>query len=161
MTTKPNIELKNIRVLTSMSQETHCYEATLWVDGERWGTVGNAGHGGCDDVHLEKGRDLQALEARIKATFEPYQGEGMTLEYNLELVCGDLVDAYLAEKEYKRILKKPVFINEAGEVRNFTMPKGWTLDKALPVLRAKYPEKRFLNDLPFAEAVAAMKAVGL
>jgi hypothetical protein len=71
MTTKPNIELKNIRVLTSMSQETHCYEATLWVDGERWGTVGNAGHGGCDDVHLEKGRDLQALEARIKATFEP------------------------------------------------------------------------------------------
>ena len=33
------IELKNIKHSEFASEETHCYEATLYVDGVRWGRM--------------------------------------------------------------------------------------------------------------------------
>lgn len=44
----PVIELRGIKRTAWASEETHCYQATLYVDGEKWGTVSNQGHGGCD-----------------------------------------------------------------------------------------------------------------
>ena len=49
----PVIELRGIKRTAWASEETHCYQATLYVDGEKWGTVSNQGHGGCDVVELE------------------------------------------------------------------------------------------------------------
>ena len=42
------IELKNIKYAKFASEETHCYEATVYFEGKRTGTVKNDGHGGCD-----------------------------------------------------------------------------------------------------------------
>jgi len=40
----PVIELRGIKRTAWASEETHCYQATLYVDGEKWGTVSNQGH---------------------------------------------------------------------------------------------------------------------
>ena len=42
------LELKNVKHAAFASQETHCFEATLYVDGKRFATVSNEGHGGCN-----------------------------------------------------------------------------------------------------------------
>lgn len=42
------IQLKNVKYAAFASEETHCYEASVYFDGKKVGTVKNDGHGGCD-----------------------------------------------------------------------------------------------------------------
>ena len=42
------IELKNISHYARGSEETPCYNATVYVNGKKTIEVGNDGHGGCD-----------------------------------------------------------------------------------------------------------------
>ncbi len=55
------IELKAIRYFSSMSEETNCYEAGLYVDGRKIGRVSNRGTGGGDDFHGTQ-RDFDAAD---------------------------------------------------------------------------------------------------
>ncbi len=48
--TKPVIEMKNLKVAEFASEETTCYEATVYVDGARFCIASNQGHGG-DSSH--------------------------------------------------------------------------------------------------------------
>ena len=45
---KPVIEIKNLKVAEFASEETTCYEATVYVDGARFCIGSNQGHGGDD-----------------------------------------------------------------------------------------------------------------
>lgn len=40
------IELKNVQVCDWMSEETTCFQASLWIDGAKAARVKNDGHGG-------------------------------------------------------------------------------------------------------------------
>lgn len=42
------IQLKNVKYAAFASEETHCYEASVYFDNKKVGTVSNDGHGGCD-----------------------------------------------------------------------------------------------------------------
>lgn len=165
---KPAIELKGIKVLSSMSQETNCYEATLYVDGEKWASVGNAGHGGCDDCHPVAGRshqDFIDLNARIAATFEAYQSPygGDPIPMDIEMVCGDIVDAFIVEKEAKKVTKgKVAFFKtppaEGTPASLYTIPlKGRPVEAGLAHVRKTYPEAVILNELEGAALVEAYK----
>jgi hypothetical protein len=69
---QPKIELRAIQTSAFASEETHCYTATLYVDGLKWGSVSNEGHGGADHFHGVDGKsyaDLKALDAQIAATY--------------------------------------------------------------------------------------------
>ena len=156
MTIKPVIELKNIKHIAWMSEETHCYQATLYVDGVKWGIVSNAGHGGCDDFYGEtrSDGDLRALNDQIKETYAPYEYEGTTLKQNLEMVCGDLVNQWLRDKDFNRAIKSKVLFTKP-DVRGvwqlgFKKPK--TLWMMLDVMKAKYPQYTYLADLPVDQA---------
>ena len=46
------LTLKNVKVNKAMSEETHCFSATIYKDGKKVGTVCNRGHGG----HLPRHR---------------------------------------------------------------------------------------------------------
>lgn len=155
---KPTIELRNIKHAAFASEETHCYTATLYVDGERWGEVGNDGHGGCDHFHPVKGKswgDLKALNEHIAATYPKITGYGMELDENLETVCGGLVNDWLTECDYKRLAARKVLFVKPGEkgLYTFSLKGGMKPAQALPILRAKHPSYVFLADLPHAEAL--------
>ena len=45
------IQLKNVKYAAFASQETHCYEASVYFDGKKVGHVSNEGHGGCYYQH--------------------------------------------------------------------------------------------------------------
>lgn len=157
------IELREIRHSEFASQETHCYQAELYVDGLFFANVGNAGRGGADFMHLARGRtwdEVRALEAHIAETYPLIDiGEGYEpLRQNLETVCGDLVNEWLRRRALERLLRKPLFIDPAHKgVRGFPLPRGIKLVDALQVLRLKHPTYRFLNDLPRDEALALLE----
>ena len=89
------IELKNFKHAEFASHETHCYEATVWVDGKRAFYASNEGHGGADDytpLHAE-GKDpkeawsefnkVQAeVQAHITSECKKCGGTGKTDERN-------------------------------------------------------------------------------
>lgn len=158
MTTKPQIELRGIKYTAWASEETFCYQATLYVDGEKWGTVGNDGHGGCDHFHGAAGRsydDIRDLDARIAATYPATVYSDMTIPASLEGICAGLVGDWLMERDFKRAMKcKVLFVKrDTKGLFEFKVKKPHTHASTLAAVKAKYPQYIFLADLPPAEAL--------
>jgi hypothetical protein len=173
MTTKPKIELRGIQYAERMSEETNCYSAHLWVDGELWGTVSNHGTGGPDNFHGANGRnwnDVKALDERIAATYEPLDCTdigGTPLPMDLELVCGALVGEWIQQKQLKRLLRtKAVFFKSAPPADGESAPlyeiplKGRTIEALKPLIEQRHPGAVILNSLPFPEAAELFNRAG-
>lgn len=110
MTTKPKIELKNIKLMKSLSEETPCYSAALYVDGKPFATsVTNHGHGGPDSISgLMPGCDLKWLEQAIADTYEPIDMSDYKLNplpMDLEVLCHTLVWDHDTLQTIKRLTK--------------------------------------------------------
>ena len=162
LTKAPRIELKNIKRVAHFSEETHCYRAVLYVDGERWGFVSNRGHGGADEFYGEGERnysDIEALNILIGETFPPYTFDGttsITLKQDLEMVCADLVNEWLRDKEFTRAMKSKVLFTKPDTQGIWQVPvkKPQPQWMVLDVMKAKHPTYTYLADLPVDEAKA-------
>ena len=124
------LELKNIKHTEWASEETHCYQAALYVDGKPVAIVSNDGHGGCDrdyDHPKFKG-DYRATMKAVHDYFKTLPNtdacdlfpDGMAQE--LEFWCSDQVNEFLNKKHImsnvKRILKKVSFMQD-GKLMQF------------------------------------------
>jgi hypothetical protein len=155
----PKIELRNIQHSEFASKETDCYQATLYVNGEAWGIVSNAGHGGCDDFHGKNGKsyaDIRALNDWIKATMPPRDFQGMSLEQDLEVICGDLLNDWRRDKDFKRVMRSHVLFTkpDAPGIWQVKVKKPHTHATTITAIRAKHPDYLFLADLPESGAKA-------
>lgn len=116
------IALKAVRVDKRLSEETHCYSAVLVVDGKDFAIVGNAGHGGDDDVKTFfppfGPKDLDEVERRVKAEHPPLDmtayGFKEPLPASLETVCGGLVEDFMREQDLTKVLRNKVAFFEGG-----------------------------------------------
>lgn len=159
METAPKIELRNIKHTAWASEETHCYQATLYVDGLRWGTVSNEGHGGPDRFDGINGygwNDIKELNQRIKETVPPYEYEGRFLDQDLDMICGELVNEWLRDRDFTKAMKSKVLFTkpDAQGIWQLNVKKPMTLWMALDAMKAKYPHYTYLADLPVKEAKA-------
>jgi len=118
-----NITLKNIKHAEFASQETNCFEATVYVDGKRTFKVSNDGHGGCDNYHPLKAdgqgyktmrEHVDAINAELKKI--PLTGDFASLTNDLEIIVGDLLTEWLIAKDIKKTLKKLCYITGDGKV---------------------------------------------
>jgi len=170
---KPKIELKNIKINHGLSQETHAYTATVYVDGKRWAMASNHGCGGPDDVsplksgtatYREIRKELQELNVRIGETYPPYTFDSAGLDpmkQDLETVCGELLNRHLIRKEYKRLNRKYLlFTTSVGPgVYQITRTKEDTAEHKKRI-RKQYDGETltFLEDLPEEEAETALRS---
>ena len=168
------IELKNIKHAQFASEETHCYNATLYVAGETWGEVSNEGRGGPDHFHGVAGKswdDIKALNERIAAEYPKIDctdigAPGDFLDQNLETVCGELVNEFLVAKDLQRALKKAVLFYKAkpeakGAPLYEIKLKGKAWDARMEGLMQKnHPGAIILNALPIAEALPLYRMAG-
>ena len=156
------LELKNIKHTAWASEETHCYQASLYVDGKPVAIVSNDGHGGCDrdyDHPKFKG-DYRATMKAVDAYFKSLPKtdacdifpEGM--EQELEFWCADQVNNFLVSHELKKKLKSHVlfqFKYKDGIYQSKYHPTvtdgDWVINKQAGETR------RILNDMPFADAL--------
>lgn len=114
------VELKNIKRIAALSEETHCFDATIYIDGKKAGTVQNSGHGGPDSFSP---RDLQKVLNDYAATLPPIDVSDMyddgtvhTMPQDAETIVGQLMDKWLEDKENKRLCKNKTVYRLPGHV---------------------------------------------
>ena len=57
-----HIELRKLKVVDALSEETTCYSAEIWIDGQRAFLASNRGHGAADDYHAVGSVTEQAVD---------------------------------------------------------------------------------------------------
>ena len=151
------LELKNIKHAEFASEETNCFEATLYVDGKRFALVSNEGRGGPDMVYPADRKvarndkafwtrvdDINAFLAKSEAG-KAYAAETNDLGYDLEAWCGDQLDRWLLTKQARRVFSGHVMWVENGGVYQAKLRGG---GKVTPEVReqiaAKHPERKWL-----------------
>ena len=105
------LELKNIEYYKRGSEETPCYNATVYVNGKKAVEVSNDGHGGSDrqfaypqfmeewDSHMVN--FLQTLDQYCVKTFGTKKYEWGEVEIDLEHWCQDRLYDHLEQKKLK------------------------------------------------------------
>ena len=148
------LELKNIKYYASMSEETDCYEAMLYVEGKRLGRVHNDGRGG-SDRHDFSWKDYERIDEWCVKNLPKWTSDFDKSENNtnLEMWCHDQVTDYLIRKDLKRHLKK-LFVMETDN-NFYTYKVKWSdlSDDQVAEFNKKHPTRIVLNALPFDEAL--------
>jgi hypothetical protein len=146
------ITLKNVKIAAFASQETTCFEATLYIDGRRAAVVANDGGGGCNRYRFAD----RALEARFRAhcaalpplPADPERGYG-PLPMDADLLVGQLLARHEAEKQHRRWCKDAVVFRLKGdEVGTYRSLKTAFTERIRPGLVARYGDalEEILNE---------------
>ena len=163
------LELKSIKIAAFASEETHCYEAVVYLDGKAWARVGNDGHGGPDRVDPVKGpmnspafaAELKIVNAELALSDE---GQKFLAEFprdfgafgagGLEWWCGNRITEHLLTKDLRKAMKRSGLYAEDGKIyeTGFKGVRKLT-DEHWTRLKSKYPEREWLNDMPFDKAL--------
>ena len=167
------ITVRNLKYAAFASEETHCFEATVYVDGKPFCKAKNDGHGGCDMYWSikrgEKGHavydQIAELDKRIKKERADEwkthtRGDGSTFESGPDFECGvgDAVNEALYLKDMKGAFRKNTLFTTPAKKGIFQYSNGRD-DSATMVafVLDKNPDATVLNTLPEAEALAIFK----
>lgn len=120
------LELRNIKHSEFASEETHCYQARVYVNGKPCITVGNDGHGGSDYQHAIKGapHTVREINDWCKANFPKRSydfGEGQRGEYDtdLEVWCHERVADFLIAGDLRKALRSRVLVEDGGKLMEY------------------------------------------
>ena len=160
------LQLKAIKHTEWASEETHCYQASLYIDGKPVAIVSNDGHGGGDRdyAHPKFKGDYRATMKAVHEYFKSLPNtdacnlfpDGMAQQ--LEYWCGDQVNQWLSERELKRKMKSYVLIQLKYKEGIYQTKYHPTTTKGEWVINKQAGEtRRILNDMPFDEALAIWK----
>lgn len=160
------LELKNIKHTEWASQETHCFQASLYVDGKAVAIIGNDGQGGCDYEYdhpkckVDYRATMKAVHAYFKALpNEPSEWSEDGFPQQLEYWCAEQINDWLSAKELKRKMKSYVLIQLLSKEGIYQTKYHPTTTKGEWVINKQAGEtRRILNDMPFDEALAIWRA---
>ena len=154
------LELKNIKHTAWASEETHCYQASLYVNGKPVAIVSNDGRGGTDrdyphpkiEPHTYRFvmTEVHAYFKSLPNTPSEWNEDGM--EQCLEFWCADQVNDWLSARELKSKLRKAFLFQFADRVGVFAHKTRPSRAAGVAVV---------LNDLPFDEALSIWKETAL
>ena len=141
-----NITIKNVKHSEFASHETHCFEASIYIDGKRFCSVSNDGHGGCD-MYDKNWKEIELINSELKQ--EDIDG----IPNNLEMVVGNLVNEWLVNREIKTALRK-VCYSKDGEIYTLKASIKPTLENLEKIQKCSWwkADNIILNTLPIAEA---------
>jgi hypothetical protein len=155
------IELRNVKHAEFASQETNCFSATVYIDGQKAGEVSNEGQGGSDHIHPHALRErLDAYASTLPKRTWRDAGIDQDGEYpqDAESIIADLLETILAERRVKRLMRSRLLYTKAGA-------KGIYQTRSLKpdVLARKVAECRALMDAgkPLPEAEKCLNAMPL
>jgi hypothetical protein len=158
--TKPNhdVELRNMKHSAFASEETYCFEATVWINGVRAGHVANQGHGGPHRYHPH---DLQKRLDEIGKTQPPVKLDDYTLTVDADLLISELVSDWLLQRDLKNALSKRILFRVGEKVMQSKTMKKDVLARHLSnpaKLRAEAKTEEVLNLMPFDQAMEIYRA---
>ena len=167
------LELKNIKYFESMSEETPCYDATVYVNGKRAIRVSNRGCGACDsqdvypqflDEWIEKAEGKKLLETLNEYCFKTFGTEKTDwgeIEYDLEHWCQKQLFINQDRKLLKRKMKNNVMFFEnkedLSEGQYYMIKIQNNVMGLIAYIKDKYPQSIILNDMPFDKALKTFR----
>lgn len=102
-----NLSLKNVKIMRSLSEETICFSATIYIDGKKACNVSNRGNGGCHDYD---DWNVQEKIAQYAATLPTVQtdmminGKPFSYQPDADTLITDMVVDIDERKELKALL---------------------------------------------------------
>lgn len=157
------LELKNIKHHAGMSEETYCYEATLYRDGKRVGRVLNRGTGGADECHFDRPSDWAEIDAWCRSNLPKEKFSSGEEEYiyeaSLDSWCHQQVTESIYRSEFKKAARGVLCQKPDRSIVGFASAKWsvWQKPENLMRFKAKYPDYVVLNELPFDVAFRLWK----
>lgn len=152
------IELKNVKYSDFASHETHCFEASVYIDGKRAGIVSNDGQGGSNNY--DSRALVEALKEHAK-TLPKLRYEGHEFEQDADTLIGNLLMDHLYAKDLKRALSTRVlFVNKDGILKETKAFKKEDLANLLrsPTLTTRLESDKILNVMPFDVALSTYRS---
>ena len=168
------IELKNIKFNAHFSRETHCFTATVYLDGKAVMKVENDGNGGAHNYYPVHGQSKESFRAMLdEACDSAYESldDSVREEYKsllinnpyakstaLEWVITELLNEHLCLKDMRKTLKSKItiFDEEDGKVYMYKMkPLAANIKYLKSILTEKNEGESYvwLNDIPEHEAM--------
>jgi len=150
-------ELKNIKYCEWKSEETHCYQATLYIDGKPLFLVGNDGYGGPDSIDTfgnKRWKDAQPMFDKMMKYIKgmpKIKTDWGEMNNDLDIICHDLLVKHLEKRDMKRNMKTKVLFTKDGSIYTLAFgdrPRQLVLDHIVK----RYPKSTILNTLPESEA---------
>ena len=163
------LELKNISYYERGSEETPCYNATVYVNGKKAVEVSNDGHGGCDSQYpypqfMEEwdGENvLRTLNEYCVKTFGTEKTDWGEIDIDLEHWCQKQMFIDQDRKLLKRKMKKNVMFFENKEDlskgRYYMIKIQNNIMALMAYIKDKYPQSIILNDMPFDKALKTFR----
>jgi len=153
-----DMELKAIKQYESMSEETYCYEANVYILGVKVGRVSNRGHGGCDDWDgdHDKGFNhswLAELDIWCHKSLPKWYSKWSDSwnQKSFEIWCHEQVEKHIDEREFNKAMKKTLFI-DPSEPKQISYFKSKPTKENLEILKRRNPDYIFLHDMIKAQA---------
>ena len=168
------LELKSVKFNAHFSRETHCFTATVYLDGKRIMKVENDGNGGAHNYYPFHGQSKESFRTMLdEAQEKAYESldDSVREEYRsllidnphakstaLEWVITELLNEDLCLKEMRKNLKSKItiFDKNDGKVYQYKMKPLAPNIKYLKSIIANRNEGEsyvWLNDLPEHEAM--------
>lgn len=157
------VELKNFKHNETMSEETDCFSATIYIDDVKVGEVSNRGHGGCNDYDAAvRGFDLEDALADIAiATLSPEDTEFEAAD----ALINELVQYQLVRKDAARYMRTKINYTIAGKEGVFqtkTYPadkiRAWTAPAKLGATMLTLKASHIYTDVDELTKVLAAQA---
>ena len=168
------ITLKSIKYTAWASQETHCFQAVIYLDGKRALNVENDGRGACNNYwgikNQTKSEELEMLTKCTKYGADfikenrdlTMEVDGETIDLSdmpdselLDWLITDLVNEHLCLKEMKRCLKSKITLFDGEDKKIYTF-KSKPTPEAMSACKKANSDKDhwvYLNDLSEQEAL--------
>jgi hypothetical protein len=138
------ITIKNLKIAKFASEETLCFEATVYVDGKRSFTASNDGHGACNFYHGNRA-NINAAEVWAK-----YQPDGL-----LDYIIDELIEEVEITREVKKIRRK-LAISVDGQILVWKCKPENEAGRAF--IAKRHPDAIIFNDVSMEEAIALYRA---
>jgi hypothetical protein len=158
------IELRNVKHAAFASEETPCFEAAVYIDGQKAGTVSNDGHGGSCMYHPWAMHDrIEAFAKTLPAEVTEYddpqdRSRKLVFQPDADTVIMRALDEFLLSRDLKRDLtKRVIFVSRDGTLRQTRTFKRDEMIRLLSdpdKLQAKLESTAILNLLSFDAALA-------
>ena len=158
------IELKNIKHSEFASQETNCYQATIYINGKKVGTVENGGYGGCDNVHpYEVANQIdeyaKTLPKIVCDWIDRETGKPAEMTQTHETIFSDILNYWLVSKDLKRIMSKRIVYQKGDDKAIYQTRTMSPAEKEKLLANEDYTkERKIFNLMPFDQAVQLFKA---
>ena len=167
------LEVKNLSHYARGSEETPCYNATVYINGKKAIEISNDGHGGMDrqdsypevlDFHPTKRIVTLANEWCVKKFGQDsftYMSDGKeeTCSYDLDLehYCHKVLYDWLDTKSLKKDMKAKYLFVEKGQLMAYKRIANDTETSFKHFFEKNHPNQKCLNFLPFDDALKLYK----